>query len=370
MTSIPERWASLKSATAWNQFRDIIDATMTSLLEEAENEQEALDAIAIVLKSMEVATSVTFDPKATCPRFVRMVSSTCNIGGSNPDGAYDVAVIDGTKSYRIRGNKGTVTYFGFQILGGTGLKPRRHVAYIKDEAIEADVNGDFTLILSADKPSVPGTWLEVAEDSSAIVVRQYSKNLAEEVLATYTIELVDPPATVPNPTDQENSERLIAMAFTARKLSLLHRDLPVLLEKPNQLTTMSAQQAIAADATPDNTYMLGTYRLGPDEALVIDVKPPTTRYWSITIENIWHECLDPVDRCVSYTNGNVVLGQDGGARFVIAHKKCQNESGTINWLDTAGRERGFLLFRWLDTPGDLSEPVVRCMSLDEVLAKA
>ena len=112
------------------------------------------------------------------------------------------------------------------------------------------------------------------------------------------------------------------------------------------LVTAGAAELGAADTTPDNLYMLGTYRLAPDEALVLDLDPPATRYWSVTLENIWHECLEPRRRRSSLTNAHAVPGPDGRVRVVIA----ATDPGAANWLDTGGRHRGWCILRWLDNP--------------------
>ena len=137
------------------------------------------------------------------------------------------------------------------------------------------------------------------------------------------------------------------MAWTIAKLTTLHRTIrPELLEMPNVLVTAEAAQLGAADTTPDNLYMLGTFRLAPDEALVIEIEPPATRYWSVTLENIWHECIDPRRRRSSITNAAVVPDGDGRVRIVAA----ATDPGVDNWIDTGGRHRGFVTVRWLDNP--------------------
>ena len=50
-----------------------------------------------------------------------------------------------------------------------------------------------------------------------------------------------------------------------------------------------------ANTTPDNLYMIGTFRLDDGDALVIDLTPPEGRYWSVTLDNIWHECIDRLE---------------------------------------------------------------------------
>lgn len=77
------------------------------------------------------------------------------------------------------------------------------------------------------------------------------------------------------------------------KLATLHRSIkPELLDMPNTLLTAEAASLGAADTTPDNLYMIGTYRLQPDEALVLDIAPPTpgtgTSRWKASGTSAWN----------------------------------------------------------------------------------
>ena len=92
--------------------------------------------------------------------------------------------------------------------------------------------------------------------------------------------------------------------------------------------------------------MLGIFRLADDESLVLEFEPPDTRYWNVTLENIWHECLEPRRRHSSVTNKGVEPDADGVVRIAIGGK----DFGHGHWLDTGGRHRGFVVFRWLDNP--------------------
>ena len=79
------------------------------------------------------------------------------------------------------------------------------------------------------------------------------------------------------------------------KLTTLHRTIkPELLDQPNALVTAEAADLGSADTTPDNLYMIGTFAArAADESLVLEFIPPDTRYWNVTLENIWHECIEP-----------------------------------------------------------------------------
>ena len=213
-------------------------------------------------------------------------------------------------------------------------------------------------------PKAGGQWIKISEDASAIVVRQYIADRNTEKLADYAIERISGIQKNSNTVDEQMAEKLMSTAWTMVKLALIYRDIPGLLEKPNQLTAMSSEQAGAADSTPDNLYMIGVYDIGTEQALIIDVQPPKTRYWNFTVENIWHECIDYLHRPASITNASVKLRSDGTARFVISHKKPESMSEDINWLDTAGRQRGFMILRWLDCP-EVAQPHLQLASLNE-----
>jgi hypothetical protein len=165
-------------------------------------------------------------------------------------------------------------------------------------------------------------------------------------LATLRIETLDPGPLAPL-TDDELAEQFTAMAWTLMKLATLHRTIkPELLERPNTLLTAEAADLGAADTTPDNLYMMGTFRLDAGQALVLDIEPPDTRYWNVTLENIWHECLEPRRRHSSVTNRAVQPDSDGRVRIAISTE----DFGFGHWLDTGGRHRGFVVLRWLDNP--------------------
>lgn len=51
--------------------------------------------------------------------------------------------------------------------------------------------------------------------------------------------------------------------------------------------------------------MLGMFELEPHQNLQLTFLPPETRYWSVTLESIWHECLEPLLRSSSVTNKGV-----------------------------------------------------------------
>lgn len=336
------------SLEAW-RFVQTMLADMTAMVEQdAETELELVEGLRFLARVTALCSELSVDVDVERPWFFSMNTPARLVGGPNPDGEYYLAMIDGRRRYRVSGTRGTTAYLGFQVLAGIGLTPRRMGAYLSDRELGT---GEYSFLLSATKPSAEelqgGVWLEMPEDSSAIVVREYIGDRASEVAATMRIEPLEPVGTPQLPTDAGLAEQLTGFAWTIAKLATLHRSIrPDLLELPNVLVTAEAAALGAADTTPDNLYMMGTFRLAPGQVLELDLDPPDTRYWSVTLENIWHECLEPRRRRSSLTNRAAAAGPDGRVKVVIS----DHDPGAGNWLDTGGRHRGFIVVRWLDNP--------------------
>jgi Protein of unknown function (DUF1214) len=335
------------SVAAWQFFQQMLTDVTTIVTEDAESERELLEGLRVIARVSSLCSQMSVESELGRPVFFDMCSDNRMIGGPNPDGNYFLGMIRGDRRYRITGTRGTTAYLGFQILAGTGLTPRRMSSYVSD--VDLALDGDqFALVLSAQEPDdLDGAqWVQIPEDASSVVVREYIGDRAAEELATLRIEALDPDPMAPV-TDDQLAEQFTAMAWSLMKLVTLHRTIkPELLDRPNELLTAEAADLGAADTTPDNLYMMGTFRLEPGQALVLDIDPPDTRYWNVTLENIWHECLEPRRRHSSVTNRGVQPNADGRVRIAIS----ADDRGLGHWLDTGGRHRGFVVLRWLDNP--------------------
>ncbi len=340
--------AAPKTLESWRFVQQVLADLTKTVTEDAIDERELIEGLQVVAKVTGLCAELSVQADTERPQFFDMCSETRMIGGPNPDGRYLLAMIRGDRAYRVTGTRGSTAYLGLQILAGTGLTPRRMAGYVSDTDLVLD-SGSFALVFSATKPppAVLGTaqWIPIPEDASAIVVREYIGDPATEHPATLHIEPVDP-EPLRAITDADAAEQFSAMGWSIVKLATMHRTIkPELLTQPNILLTAEAAELGSADTTPDNLYMIGTFALEPDESLVLEFRPPDTRYWNVTLESIWHECLEPRHRHSSVTNKGLVP-DDGVARIAVG----ANDFGNGHWLDTGGRRRGFIVLRWLDNP--------------------
>jgi len=346
-TGDPSDQTAPKARAALSFFQQMLTDVTKIVAEDAESERELAEGLRMVARVSSLCAQMSVEADPEQPSFFDMCSDNRMVGGPNPDGNYYLAMIRGDRRYRITGSRGTSAYLGFQILAGTGLTPRRMAAYVSDTDLALN-SGDFALVLSADEPPdlAGAQWVKIPADASSVVVREYIGDRAGEELAALHIETLDP-GPLTTPTDDELADQFTAMAWSLMKLTTLHRTIkPELLETPNTLLTAQAADLGAADTTPDNLYMMGTFRLEPGQALVLDIAPPDTRYWNVTLESIWHECLEPRRRHSSVTNRGIQPGADGRVRIAISVQ----DFGFGHWLDTGGRHRGFIVLRWLDNP--------------------
>ncbi|GAA2808654.1 DUF1214 domain-containing protein [Mycolicibacterium pallens] len=356
-----------KSLEAWGFVRKVLDDLTIQISEDARDERELLEGLRVLNRVIALCTELSVDIDPDHPRFVDMCTPFRFVGGPNPHGAYPLAMISGDRAYRVTGTRGTSTYLGLQVLAGTGMNPRRMSNYLSDRDLVLDDGGRFNVVFAATRPAdddlAGAQFIEIPDDATSIVVRDYIADPATEIPVHLDISLLGdapPPAPI---SDEVLAAQLTAMGWTIVKLTTLHRTVrPDLLETPNILITSGAENLGGENTTPDNLYMLGMFSLEPHQNLQLTFRPPETRYWSVTLESIWHECLEPLLRSSSVTNKGVNADPDGYVRLTIGAE----DSGEGHWLDTGGRRRGFIVVRWLDNP---NAPDVTVRLLDKEVQK-
>ena len=361
-----EDYSRSASHQAFLELQELISTTREMVLTDARTQQEANEGMRWMLRALAMSTEVAADTNPRLPHFQRMDTLARKVGGDNPDAEYEFAQIDGRLDYRITGNLGNIRYLGFTINAGQGMTPRRQAAYISDRMLDVDENGNFTILLAQDKPDEPGNWVQIPADASGILVREYIADRQAETLPTLKIEVMgDVPAFSP-PTDQQIADSIIGATYAFLRLTTLHRTvLPRLLDEQNDFIRATSEELGGAISGADNLYMIGSYQIADDEALIVEVEPPDSRYWNLTLENRWHEVGDYLHRPTSRTLEEVEYSDDGSVQFVISHQ----DPGHPNWLDTSGHGFGFMTFRWVDGKIDeIGMPTTRLVKIAEINA--
>jgi hypothetical protein len=274
-----------------------------------------------------------------------------------PDCIYTGAPLRGGEAYRLWGNRGSARYVGLQSMAGMASS-----ANVLLDELDLGPDGEVELILSED--SQEGNWLPTAGNATQLVVRHFFYDWDTEVASSLSIErigankekapraAVDPRAVI--------ARQLIALGdFVVGNLDFfLQFSRP---ESPN--TFLPPLDGTAMGGAAENRPVIGSWELGPDEALLVEVTPPVGLYWSFSLGNPWWETIDYARHQSSLNGHQAEVDPDGTVRAVIAHQ----DPGVANWLDTAGHSAGPVILRCVRTK-TAPIPTTRVVSFSEVAA--
>jgi hypothetical protein len=262
-----------------------------------------------------------------------------------PDCIYTGAPLRGGETYRLWGNRGTARYVGLQSMAGMASS-----ANVLLDELDLGPGGEVELTLSA--ASHDGNWLPIAENATVLVVRHFFYDWDTEVASSLSIERVDDGGAGGGGGSRAGRPPADPRELTARQLIALGDfvvgNLEFFLqfsrpETPN--TFLPPLDGTAMGAAAENRPVIGSFQLEPDEALVVEVTPPSGLYWSYSLGNPWWETVDYAGHQSSLNGYQAVVDDDGIVRVVIAHE----DPGVANWLDTAGHSAGPVILRCVGT---------------------
>jgi len=273
------------------------------------------------------------------PRFVDIVGPYRKWGGDNADAFYQYAPIDPAKTYRVRGHKGDAVYFSLTVYGGPndGRYSDRIVGTVNDRTVDVDADGVFQVVLSPEPHE--GAWLKLEPDAVCAITRDYVVDPAQARRVAWHIEAVDPPATW-REDDADLARRFRAALTWIREQAQL---VPLGLGEPNAVAEPYGVPTVTYGwAAADAAYAMGSYDLGPDEALVIKGRSPECAFWNLCLWNQFLHTYNYDYERVTINGGQVQYSEDGSWTIVVAGR----DPGHPNWVSTAGHPRGLLWFRW------------------------
>ncbi|MFP8874278.1 MAG: DUF1214 domain-containing protein [Myxococcota bacterium] len=279
------------------------------------------------------------------------------------DALYATAPVRGGAVYRLRGNRGSVHYLGLQLVARM-----RAVADIDADTLEVEGDGRFEIQFGGEKPA-GGNWIALPEDATTLIVRQFFYDWDHEVPACFEIERID--------SGPRRAPRAASPGATAAQLRALGRFVHdntawwadvALAKRDTHVNTFPDDAgglgAVAAASQKNQSFGIGYFRLGKDEALLIEVEPPAAKYWSLHLGNYWMESLDFGNTHSSLNGHQAVIDADGVFRAVVSLR----DPGVPNWLDPDGHGEGSMIYRWNQADGS-PIPEARVVAFDELRAE-
>ena len=271
----------------------------------------------------------------------------------NPDDIYLYCPISSEYRYRITGNRGTARMVTLDTqLSLSGLPWENDVtgAYyhdIDDGDLEIDANGDFELLLSAERPAGhSGNWLKIERGARVLMTRYRSYDWESEIDPVMSIECLNPTGRKQRLSPAEILERIDHMARMPERCMKLFYGMQNAVKASVGVNVFEPVRY--GGALSRQVYLPAVFEFEDDEALVLETElPAKRRYWNFQLNDPYFNAIEYVYR-LSSTNGHFAqVSSDGKFRAVISLE----DPGVPNWLDPAGFKQGTIYGRWYDCDG-------------------
>lgn len=301
------------------------------------------------------------------PHFVSSTGPYTKMGLDNPDTLYYHANIEPGAEYLVTGTRGTTVDLSFQVLKGdyTATDVPGGQDAFDDRRIEIDADGRYRLRFGPPREDAGPNYFVLGEGASMLAVREVYSDWARERKGTIRIERVDTVGTAPVAADLDRQRKRYRAA--ARMLvqrihtwfnfpKWFYLDLPV-----NTLT----EPRLTPGGLSTQFSSVGHFDLAEDEALLITVPKSDAPYQGFQLGSRWYISLDYVNHQTSLNSAQAQVDPDGMIRMVVSARN----PGIANWIETTGRRRGILQFRWQRTSREMTAadgPSVQVLPADEV----
>ncbi|MFN2537768.1 MAG: DUF1214 domain-containing protein [Mycobacteriales bacterium] len=345
-------------AQAWTAYSEAIAesyAAISATPRFGSDPQHRAAAHHVLLEAQAMAYNWAVAPRLDRPRaYVHTSWNTYlyTLGQNSPDNYYCCLFLDGTRTYRMTGRIGQVCLAALQVFDRLlGHPESRSIGnYALDDYAGPD--GTFDVVLSATEHE--GAWIKLSGDSRYhfLLLRRWMADWFEDP-GTLDIEVVDTGEGGGDPPDLPMWERVAAAADVVKYLTanwaveLYDFYLSRTEGARNALALVPGESIDSSLAGNSFTnYAFGVFDLAPDEALILELDPPPSVYWSFQLGDVWSKSLDPMYRQTDVNMRRATVDADGKVRVVVAHR----DPGVANWLDTTGRREGSLVFRNYRSP--------------------
>lgn len=306
------------------------------------------------------------------PYFVTSTGPYSKMGLDNPDTIYYHAVVEPEATYVVRGKRGSTMDLSFQVLcgeynaesvpGGDDAFDDRRLAIAEDGTFE------LTFGPSVDERAGDPSYFVLPDGATTLAVREVYSAWDTEERGRVDIERVDTVGTAPEEPSLERMKRRYSTAakmLTSRINTWFNFPKWFYLDEPVNTFT-APRQTPGGLATQFSS--VGHFDLPADKAMIVTVPRSEAPYQGFQLGSLWYISLDYVNHQTSLNSAQAQTDPDGMIRMVISAR----DPHVANWVETTGRRRGILQFRWQRTDAPIGPelgPVAEVVDFDDVPSK-
>lgn len=308
-----------------------------------ETEQDLAEGYDYLAGSIAAIVQLVRSRQKSHPNFITSTGPSTKMGLDNPDTLYYHADVEDTGTYLVRGHRGSTADVSFQVLTGDytpDAVPGGDDAF-DDRRIRIDANGDFAITFGPPIDDKRDDYFVLTDGASMLSVREVYSDWTQQK-GTISIERVDTVGTAP---EEPDLARVVRRYVTAGKMlssrintwfnfpKWFYLDEPANTFTPPRLTPGGLATQYSS---------VGHYRLADNEAMIITVPKSTAPYQGFQLGSMWYISLDYVNHQTSLNSAQAQVDPDGMIRMVVSRRNPR----IANWIETTGRTRGILQFRW------------------------
>jgi len=371
-------------STAWSEYYRALEQVRSNVESSPryrDRPEHRAKAYHVLMEIQALSFNLVIAPRMTNPRLLRALSYQTDIyatGLPGPDFVYATALLDGSQAYRMRGRLVQTRMFVIQTFAAMwGEQGYKNSGNYDLSTMNVEPDGTFELIIGG--PEQRSNWIPLnsAADFQPLVVRRQVASWADDTgeLSLERTSPIEDGYYDGDEFDPDTQSRRIRRATEYIKflgetyvLGLYEITLASCNNQKNVICLWSQAGKSKAGGIGLANYIAGIFDVQADEALLMEMPgQPDAAYWSFQLGDVWGRSLPFQDRQVSLNMDEASTDGDGNIRVVLSHR----DPGVVNWLDTAGRTEGIILYRnyLAGVPVIPTVRKVRFAELDSLLPK-
>lgn len=383
-----------RSQIAWNAFADALKKIGEKIVAPtgARGGRERAEGYRYLLRLISAGHDLEMESDRSRPELRRMMTTIRKFKGDGTDTLYREAKLDENLVYKYSIRRGDELFFSATVYA----YDENDTYYIVDHLIDENVVWDDVfgekiaeIYLSEKRPDGVRNWIALKGRRPILFTREYFDDFVDAVdqgrkramaMQLECLSEVPAPPVYDEAQLEAGLERVVAFIDDATNVSLglsifigLNQiayqgagdggssertgsmtrinDGEIVLDDdsseqytPQQLAAMIDPKLVRNNLPgPGIQYIGGTFKLAPDEVIVVTGKDVPCRYWNLQILTRYLESGDYRHHKVGISNRHVVKDEDGSFRIYAAN----GDPGTKNWISTQGYAHGQILIRTL-----------------------